>query len=48
MIKTTLQSIAVTIALLTLSSCIVTPEQAADIELLHKIYGIAVQIEGDK
>ncbi len=48
MIKTTLQSIAVTTAVLILSSCIVTPEQAADIELLHKIYGMTVQIGGGK
>ncbi len=27
-----------------LSSCTITPEQAADLELLHKIYGLTVTV----
>ncbi len=36
------------LALASLSSCTITPEQAGKLELLYKIYGTTVQIGGSK
>ncbi len=48
MIKKIQQTIGASFLLASLSSCTVTPEQAANLELLYKIYGTTVQIGGDK
>ncbi len=44
MIKKTLLRVGAVLCIACLNSCTITPEQAANLELLHKIYGLTVTV----